>query len=39
MLSTGKKWIKFCLNDATNARQKIEVKKAEVFEVIKWLAP
>lgn len=35
---TGKKWIKFFNNEAKNAGQRIGVKKAEVFEVIKWLS-
>lgn len=34
---TGKKWIDFFDNEAKNAGQRIGVKKAEVFEVIKWL--
>ncbi|PRM88156.1 PIG-L deacetylase family protein [Aliarcobacter cryaerophilus] len=34
---TGKKWIEFFHNEAKNAGQRIEVKYAEVFEVIKWL--
>lgn len=34
---TGKKWIEFFCNEAKNAGQRIGVKKAEVYEVIKWL--
>lgn len=34
---TGKKWIEFFHNEAKNAGQRIEVKYAEVFEVVKWL--
>lgn len=34
---TGKKWIEFFHNEAKNAGQRIAVKYAEVFEVIKWL--
>jgi len=37
MERTGKKWIDFFYNEAKNAGQKIGVRKAEVFEVIKWL--
>jgi len=37
MERTGKKWIDFFLNEANNAGQRIGVKHAEVFEVIKWL--
>ncbi|MFW3341632.1 PIG-L deacetylase family protein [Aliarcobacter butzleri] len=37
MERTGKKWIEFFHNEAKNAGQRIEVKYAEVFEVIKWL--
>ena len=35
---TGKKWIEFFNNESLNAGQKIGVKRAEVFEVIKWLS-
>ncbi len=35
---TGRKWIEFFHNEAKNAGQRIGVKKAEVFEVIKWLS-
>lgn len=34
---TGAKWISFFKNEALNAGQKIGVKYAEVFEVVKWL--
>jgi LmbE family N-acetylglucosaminyl deacetylase len=34
---TGEKWIEFFNNEAKNAGQRIGVKKAEVFEVLKWL--
>lgn len=34
---TGHKWISFFKNEALNAGQRIGVKYAEVFEVIKWL--
>ena len=37
MNRTGKKWIDFFYNEAKNAGQRIGVKKAEVFEVVKWL--
>lgn len=37
MERTGKKWIEFFHNEAKNAGQRIAVKYAEVFEVIKWL--
>lgn len=37
MERTGYKWIEFFHNEAKNAGQRIEVKYAEVFEVIKWL--
>lgn len=35
---TGEKWISFFKNEAENAGQRIGVKYAEVFEVVKWLA-
>ena len=35
----GKKWIEFFANEAANAGQKIGVRYAEAFEVVKWLAP
>ncbi len=35
---TGEKWISFFRNEAENAGQRIGVKYAEVFEMIKWLA-
>ncbi len=34
---THKKWISFFKNEAENSGQKIGVKYAEVFEVVKWL--
>jgi LmbE family N-acetylglucosaminyl deacetylase len=34
---TGAKWISFFKNEAENAGQRIGVKYAEVFEVVKWL--
>lgn len=34
---TGQKWIKFFKNEAENTGQKIGVKYAEAFEVIKWV--
>lgn len=34
---THQKWISFFKNEAENAGQKIGVKYAEVFEVVKWL--
>lgn len=34
---TGKKWISFFQNEAENAGQRIGVKYAEVFEVVKWI--
>jgi LmbE family N-acetylglucosaminyl deacetylase len=34
---TGNKWIGFFRNEAENAGQRIGVKYAEVFEVVKWL--
>ena len=37
MERTGHKWIAFFHNEALNAGQRIGVKKAEVFEIIKWL--
>ncbi len=33
----GKKWLKFFKSEAENAGQRIGVKYAEVFEVVKWL--
>ena len=33
----GEKWIDFFHNEARNAGQRIGVKMAEVFEVVKWL--
>lgn len=37
MERTGRKWIAFFKNEAENAGQRIGVKYAEVFEVVKWL--
>jgi LmbE family N-acetylglucosaminyl deacetylase len=34
---TGNRWISFFYNEAENAGQRIGVKYAEVFEVVKWL--
>jgi LmbE family N-acetylglucosaminyl deacetylase len=34
---TGRKWTDFFENEAENAGQRIGVKHAEVFEVLKWL--
>jgi len=34
---TGSKWINFFKNEAENAGQRIGVKYAEIFEVVKWL--
>ena len=34
---TGEKWISFFKNEAENAGQRIGVKYAEIFEVVKWL--
>jgi LmbE family N-acetylglucosaminyl deacetylase len=36
---TGNKWISFFRNEAENAGQRIGVRHAEVFEVVKWLVP
>jgi LmbE family N-acetylglucosaminyl deacetylase len=38
MNRTGEKWISFFRNEAENAGQRIGVKYAEVFEVVKWLS-
>jgi LmbE family N-acetylglucosaminyl deacetylase len=38
MERTGSKWINFFQNEAENAGQRIGVKYAEVYEVVKWLA-
>jgi LmbE family N-acetylglucosaminyl deacetylase len=35
---TGEAWIKFFKNEAENAGQRIGVKLAEVYEVVKWLS-
>ena len=37
MNRTGKKWINFFYNEATNAGQRIGVKYAEVFEIVKYI--
>ncbi len=37
MERTGAKWIHFFRNEAENAGQRIGVKYAEVYEVVKWL--
>lgn len=37
MERTGAKWISFFKNEAENAGQRIGVKYAEVFEIVKWL--
>lgn len=37
MERAGKKWLSFFKNEAENAGQRIGVKHAEVFEVVKWL--
>lgn len=34
---TGRKWLDFFSNEAQNAGQRIGVRYAEVFEVLKWL--
>lgn len=34
---TREKWLRFFKNEAENAGQRISVKYAEVFEVVKWL--
>lgn len=34
---TGRRWVDFFQNEAVNAGQRIGVKYAEVFEVVKWL--
>lgn len=34
---TGRKWIPFFKNEAENAGQRIGVKYAEVYELVKWL--
>jgi LmbE family N-acetylglucosaminyl deacetylase len=34
---TGRRWIRFFENEAENAGQRIGVRRAEVFEVLKWL--
>jgi len=37
MIRTGEKWIQFFHNEAENAGQRIGVRFAEVFELVKWL--
>lgn len=37
MARTGERWIQFFRNEAENAGQRIGVKYAEVYEVVKWL--
>lgn len=37
MERVGKTWLSFFANEAANAGQRIGVKQAEVFEVVKWL--
>jgi len=37
MERTGSKWINFFRNEAENAGQRIGVRYAEVYEVVKWL--
>ncbi len=37
MERTGRKWVSFFRNEAENAGQRIGVRYAEVFEVVKWL--
>ena len=37
MQRVGEKWINFFRNEAENAGQRIGVKMAEVFELVKWL--
>ncbi len=37
MERTGNRWIDFFCNEAENAGQRIGVKHAEVFEIVKWL--
>ena len=37
MERTGNRWIQFFKNEAENAGQRIGVKYAEVFELVKWL--
>ena len=39
MERTGKKWVRFFKNEAENAGQRIGVKYAEVYELLKWLEP
>jgi len=34
---TGEKWINFFRNEAENAGQRIGIRHAEVFEMVKWL--
>ena len=37
MNRTGEKWIEFFKNEAENAGQRIGVKRAEIYEVVKWI--
>ncbi|THF57630.1 PIG-L deacetylase family protein [Pseudothauera rhizosphaerae] len=37
MERTGRRWIAFFRNEAENAGQRIGVRYAEIFEVVKWL--
>jgi LmbE family N-acetylglucosaminyl deacetylase len=37
MERTGQKWVSFFRNEAENAGQRIGVRHAEIFEVVKWL--
>lgn len=37
MERTGEKWISFFKNEAENAGQRIGVRHAEVYEIVKWL--
>lgn len=39
MERTGAKWISFFHNEAENAGQRIGVRYAEVYEIVKWLQP
>ena len=36
-MRTNEKWLSFFRNEAENAGQKIGVKLAEIYEVVKWL--
>lgn len=37
MQRTGEKWLSFFRNEAENAGQRIGVRLAEIFEIVKWL--